>query len=62
MDRLDHLVARHLEKRLLEPERLCDLLAIHLDRREERDERRRAHAAELTNRAAAARARLVAAL
>jgi hypothetical protein len=58
MDRLDHLVAEHLEKRLLEPERLRDLLAIHLDRREERDERRRAHAAELVNRAAAAEARL----
>jgi len=61
MDRLDHLVAEHLEKRLLEPERLRDLLAIHLDRREEReerDERRRAHAAEFVNRAAAAEARL----
>jgi site-specific DNA recombinase len=58
MDRLDHLVAEHLEKRLLEPERLRDLLAIHLDRREERDERRRAHAAELVNRAVAAEARL----
>jgi len=58
MDRLDHLVAEHLEMRLLEPERLRDLLAIHLDRREERDERRRAHAAELVNRAAAAEARL----
>ncbi len=58
MDRLDHLVAERLEKRLLKPERLRDLLAIHLDRREERDERRRAHASELTNRAAAAAGRL----
>ena len=58
MDRLDHLVAEHLETRLLKPERLRDLLAIHLDRREERDERRRELAAELTNRASAAEGRL----
>ena len=58
MDRLDHLVAEHLEKRLLEPERLRDLLSIHLDRREERDARRRELASELTNRASAAEARL----
>ena len=39
MDRLDHLVAEHLEQRLLHPKRLEDLLAAHLDRREERDAR-----------------------
>jgi len=58
MERLDRLVAEHLEKRLLEPERLRDLLSIHLDRREERDARRRELASELTNRASAAEARL----
>ena len=58
MDRLDHLVAEHLERRLLEPERLRVLLSIHLDRREERDARRRELASELTNRASAAEARL----
>lgn len=59
MDRLDHLVAEHLEQRLLNPKRLEDLLAAHLDRREERDTRRRETANELTKRAAEAEQRLI---
>jgi len=46
MDRLDQLVASHLEDRLLRPERLETILASVLDRRQERTERRRAHLAE----------------
>ena len=58
MDRLDHLVADHLETRLLDPERLADMLTSHLDRREEQDARRRTQAAELNRRAAEAEQRL----
>ncbi len=58
MDRLDHLVAEHLETRLLDPDRLTDMLATHLDRREERDDRRRKQAAELNRRGTEAEARL----
>jgi site-specific DNA recombinase len=47
MDKLDHLVADHLEKRLLQPERLEAILAAVLDRRQERTERSREHLAEL---------------
>ncbi|MDX8468266.1 recombinase family protein [Mesorhizobium sp. VK23B] len=50
MDRLDHLVANHLEQRLLQPERLETILATVLDRRQERTERRRQHIAELNKR------------
>jgi hypothetical protein len=39
MDKLDDLVARHLEDRLLQPERLETILATVLDRRQERSER-----------------------
>lgn len=38
MDRLDHLVANHLEERLLQPERLEIILASVLDRRLKRTE------------------------
>jgi hypothetical protein len=41
IDRLDHLVANHLEERGLQPERLEIILASVLDRRQERTERRR---------------------
>jgi len=41
MDRLDQLVANHLEDRLLQPERLETILSSVLDRRQERTERRR---------------------
>ncbi len=44
--------ASHIEDRLLQPERLGEILASVLDRRQERTERRREHIAELTQRAA----------
>jgi hypothetical protein len=50
MDRLDTLVAGHIEDRLLQPERLEAVLASVLDRRQERTERRREHLAELNRR------------
>ncbi len=50
MDRLDHLVASHLEERLLQPKRLETILSSLLDRRQERTERRREHLAELNRR------------
>lgn len=52
MERLDQLVAGHLEDRLLHPERLETILASVLDRRQERTERRREHLAELHKRIA----------
>ena len=52
MDKLDNLVASHIEDRLLQPERLEEVLASVLDRRQERTERRREHIAELNKRAA----------
>jgi site-specific DNA recombinase len=58
MDKLDDLVAEHLEKQLLQPERLETVLAAVLDRREERSERRREHIAELNKRAAESELRL----
>ena len=50
MDKLDDLVASHLEERLLQPKRLETILTNLLDRREERAERRREHLAELNRR------------
>ena len=58
MDKLDDLVASHLEERLLQPERLETILATVLDRRQERSERQREHIAKLNRRAAEAEARL----
>jgi len=58
MDKLDDLVAAHLEERLLDPERLEEVLGVLLDRREEKTSRRREHAGELAKRAAEADARL----
>ena len=52
MDKLDNLVASHIEDRLLQPERLEEVLATVLDRRQERAERHREHIAELNKRAA----------
>ena len=52
MDTLDNLVAGHIEDRLLQPERLEEVLATVLDRRQERTECRREHIAELNKRAA----------
>ncbi len=50
MEKLDNLVARHIEDRLLQPERLEEVLAAVLDRRQARSERRREHIAELNKR------------
>lgn len=58
MDKLDGLVASHLAKRLLQPERPETILATVLDRRQERSERQREHVAELNRRAAESEARL----
>ena len=58
MEKLDALVADHIEHRLLDPERLEKVLASVLDRRHERTERRREHIAELNKRAAEADLRL----
>lgn len=52
MEKLDALVANHLEKRLLDPERLEAVLATVLDRRQERSGRKQEHIAELNKRAA----------
>jgi site-specific DNA recombinase len=52
MERLDSLVAEHIADRLLQPERLEEILASVLDRRQERAERRREHIVELNKRAA----------
>ena len=52
MDKLDNLVASHIEDRLLQPERLEYVLATVLDRRQERAGRHREHIAELNKRAA----------
>ncbi len=47
MDKLDRIVARHIEERLLQPDRLEEVLAEVLDRRQERGARRREQLAEL---------------
>jgi site-specific DNA recombinase len=52
MEKLDNLVASHIEERLLQPERLEEALATVLDRRQERTARRREHIAQLNKRAA----------
>ncbi len=58
MDKLDDLVVNHLEKQLLQPERLETILAAALDRREEQAERRREHIGELNKRSAESELRL----
>jgi hypothetical protein len=58
MDKLDRVVADHIEHRLLQPKRLEEILSSVLDRREERAERRTAHIAELRKRASEADAKL----
>jgi site-specific DNA recombinase len=58
MEKLDDLVADHLENQLLQPERLETILASVLDRRQEQSERRREHIAELNKRAAESELRL----
>jgi hypothetical protein len=51
MEKLDTLVAGHIEHRLRVPERLEEVLTSVLDRRQERTERRREHIAKLNKRA-----------
>ncbi len=58
MEKLDSQVADHIADRLLQPERLEEMLASILDRRQERAERRREHITELNRRAAEAELRL----
>jgi site-specific DNA recombinase len=59
MDKLDHAVARYIEKRLLDPRRLTALLSEVLDRREDYIERRQSHVTELRKRASEADAKLI---
>jgi hypothetical protein len=49
---MEKLEIGHIEDRLLKPERLEEVLASVLNRRQERTERRREHIAELNKRAA----------
>jgi len=58
MHKLDTLVADHIERRLLQPARLEQILSSVLDRQKERAERRTGHIAELRKRAAEADAKL----
>ncbi|MGQ3673983.1 recombinase family protein [Xanthobacter sp. TB0139] len=58
MDKLDKMVVNHIEERLLDPERIEEVLASLLDRRQEGVERRSQHIAELNQRAAEADMRL----
>lgn len=58
METLDTLVASHIEQRLLQPERLHEILASMLTHRQERLERRREHIAELNKRGTEADQRL----
>jgi site-specific DNA recombinase len=58
MEKLDNVVAEHIEQRLLQPKRLEQILSAVLHRRQERAERRTAHIAELRRRAAEAEAKL----
>lgn len=58
MDKLDRAVVDHLEWRLLDPARLATMMDQLLERREEWNERRRGHIAELRKRAAETEAKL----
>jgi site-specific DNA recombinase len=58
MEKLDSLVADHIERRLLQPERLEAILSFVLGRREERAERQATHIAELRKRASEVDAKL----
>lgn len=51
MPKLDAIVCDHIENRLLQPERLEEIMASILDRLEEKAESRREHIAELNKRA-----------
>ncbi|WP_197673714.1 recombinase family protein [Stappia sp. ES.058] len=58
MDKLDRMLVKHIEERLLDPERIKVVLASLLGRRQEGVERRSQHIAELNQRAAEADNRL----
>lgn len=58
MEKLDGVVAEHIEQRLLQPKRLEQILSAVLHRRKERAERRATHIAELRKRGAEAEAKL----
>src|SRR5229473_2519641 len=58
MEKLDTLVADHIQHRLLQPSRLEKILSSVLDRREDRAERWTTHIAELRKRATEADAKL----
>lgn len=58
MEKLDSVVAEHIEQRLLQPKRLEEILSAVLHRRKERAERRTAYIAELRKRASEAEAKL----
>lgn len=58
MTKLDDAVIDHLETRLLDPERLAQLMEQLLDRREEWADQRRGHVAEMRKRATEAEAKL----
>jgi site-specific DNA recombinase len=58
MEKLDSVVAEHIEHRLLQPKRLEQILSAVLHRRKERAGRRTAHIAELRKRATEAEAKL----
>ncbi len=58
MEKLDSLVADHIERRPLQPARLEEILCSVLHRREERAERRATHIAELRKRVAEVDAKL----
>jgi len=54
MEKLDSVVAAHIEQRLLQPKRLEQILSRVLDRHEERTKGRATHITELRKRAAEA--------
>ena len=58
MEKLNSLVAEHIEQRLLQPKRLEQILSRVLDRREERARSRTNHIAELRRRASEGEAKL----
>jgi site-specific DNA recombinase len=58
MEKLDRVVADHIEQGLLQPKRLEEILSSVLQRREERAERRTTHIAELRKRASETDAKL----
>lgn len=58
MDKLDKMVASHIEERLLDPARLEKLLGSILGRREDQAERRREHIASLQRQATESESRL----